>query len=149
MYGELSTAQVEQILHTGTVGHLGCCGDSRPYVVPINYIYDGGHVYGYTRDGMKLRLMRAHPTVCIQVDRIEGNTNWQSVIAWGTFEELHGDAAERAKSLFVSRFTPLLGGTPIQYAHGMGGWANHPPTWQDAVLYQITLTAKTGRFETP
>ena len=149
MYGELSGAQREHVLRTSTVGRLGCYEDRRPYVVPINYVYDGEHVYGYTRDGMKLRLMRAHPTVCLQVDQIEDITKWQSVIAWGTFEELHGDDAERAKNLLIGRFTPLLGGAPIQRAHGMGGWGSHPPTWQDAVLYRITLTEKTGRHETP
>lgn len=149
MYGELGSAQVEHLLHLGTTGHLGCYGDARPYVVPINYAYDGQHIYGYTREGMKLRLMRAHPTVCFQVDQIENITNWQSVIAWGTFEELHGDDAENAKNLLIGRFTPLLGGAPIQRAHGMGGWAGHAPTWQDAVLYRITLTTKSGRFESP
>lgn len=149
MYGELSAAQVEQLLHMGTVGHLGCYGDSRPYVVPINYAYDGHHVYGYTREGMKLRLMRAHPTVCLQVDRITDIINWQSVIAWGTFEELHGNDAETARNIIVGRLTPLLGGGTIQRSHGMGGWGSHLPTWQDAVLYRITLTAKSGRFENP
>jgi hypothetical protein len=94
---------------------------------------------------MKLRLMRAHPTVCFQVDHIEDISNWQSVITWGTFEELYGDDAANATALIVSRFTPLLGGAPIQRAHGMGGWGSHPPTWHDAVLYRITLTTKTGR----
>jgi uncharacterized protein len=147
MYGELSGEQMEQVLRTSTVGHLGCYGNGRPYVVPINYAYDGAHVYGYTRDGMKLRLMRAHPTICLQVEQIEGITNWQSVIAWGTYEELRGDDAAKAQEFFAGRFTPLLGGAPIQHAHGMGGWGSHPPTWQDAVLYRITLTTKTGRFE--
>jgi uncharacterized protein len=149
MYGELSGTQIENLLHISTVGHLGCCGDGRPYVVPINYLYDGTHVYGYTRDGMKLRLMRAHRTVCFQVDQIEGIANWQSVVTWGTFEELHGDDAEKAQQMMTDRFTPLLGGTPIQKAHGMGGWGSHPPTWHDAVLYRIILTTKTGRYETP
>jgi hypothetical protein len=149
MYGELTAAQVEHVLRTGTVGHLGCYGESRPYVVPINYAYDGQYIYGYTREGMKLRLMRAHPTVCLQVDRIDDTTNWQSVIAWGTFEELYGQDAERARDFIVGQFTPLLGGGTIQRSHGMAGWGSHPPTWQDAVLYRITLTGKTGRYEKP
>lgn len=149
MYGELSAEQVEQVLRTGDVGHLGCYGDSRPYVVPISYVYDGEHVFGYTREGMKLRLMRAHPTVCFQVDHIDDITNWQSVITWGTFEELHGEDAEKARTIFSGRFTPLLGGGTIERSHGMAGWGDRPPTWQDAVLYRLTLTAKSGRFERP
>lgn len=148
MYGELDAEQIEHLLRIESVGHLGCYGQGRPYVVPITYAYDGRYVYGYTREGMKLRLMRDHPTVCLQVDRIEGFTRWQSVIAWGTFEELHGEDAERAKDLIAKRFVPLMGGRPLERAHGMAGWASRPATWQDAVLYRITLTTKSGRFET-
>jgi len=148
MYGELHADQIEHLLRIETIGHLGCTGHDRPYVVPINYAYDGQHIYGYTRQGMKLRLMRDHPAVCLQVDHIEGITEWQSVIALGTFEELHEEDAERAKEIIANRFLPLLGGRPLERAHGMAGWGSHPPTWRDAVLYRITLTTKSGRFET-
>jgi nitroimidazol reductase NimA-like FMN-containing flavoprotein (pyridoxamine 5'-phosphate oxidase superfamily) len=149
MYGELSGTQIEHLFKREVVAHLGCYGGGKPYVVPINFAYDGAHIYGYTRDGMKLRLMRAHPTVCVQVDHISGITEWESVIAWGLFEELHGDEALAARRLIEDRFAPQLGGTPIERAHGMGGWGSHPSTWQDAMLYRITLTTKSGRFERP
>jgi uncharacterized protein len=149
VYGELTTGQIEGLLHSQVVAHLGCYGGGRPYVVPITYAYDGAHIYGYTREGMKLRLMREHSAVCLQVDRIVGITDWQSVVAWGTFEELHGGDAGSARRLIEERFAPQMGGAPMERAHGMGGWGNRPPTWQDAVLYRITLTAKSGRFERP
>jgi nitroimidazol reductase NimA-like FMN-containing flavoprotein (pyridoxamine 5'-phosphate oxidase superfamily) len=147
MYGELSGTQIDALLRREMVGHLGCYGGGRPYVVPITYAYDGAHIYGYTREGMKLRMMRAHPTVCVQVDHITGIIEWKSVIAWGTFEELHGEEARAARRLIEDRFGTRMGGTPIEGAHGMGGWDGRPPSWQEAVLYQITLTTKSGRFE--
>lgn len=149
MYGELSLSQIDTLLHSQVICHLACHDRQRPYVVPITYAYDGKHVFGYTREGMKLRIMRANPTVCLQVERITDITDWQSVIAWGTFEELSGDDAEKARRLIEDRFAPRMGGAPLEHVHGMGGWGNHPPTWQDAVLYQITLTTKSGRFERP
>lgn len=149
MYGELGPAEIETLLRTEIIGHLGCQGRDRPYVVPITYVYDGQHVFGYTRDGMKLRMMRAHPMVCLQGDHIVDISNWQSAVVWGTFEELHGDETTKARQLIEDRFAPRMGGMPIEQAHGMSGWGNHPPTWQDAVLYRITLTTKSGRFEHP
>jgi uncharacterized protein len=149
MYGDMGAARIEELLRGQFVGHLGCYGGGRPYVVPITYAYDGTHIYGYTREGMKLRIMRAHPTVCVQVERITDITDWESVIAWGRFEELHGEEAATARHLIEQQFMPRLGGMPIEQAHGMGGWGNHPPTWQESVLYRITLTAKSGRFEQP
>jgi hypothetical protein len=93
--------------------------------------------------------MRAHPTVCVQVDHISDITDWESVIARGLFEELHRDEAAAAQRLIEQRFVTRMGGTSIERAHGTGGWSNHPPTWQDAIHYRITLTAKSGRFEHP
>jgi nitroimidazol reductase NimA-like FMN-containing flavoprotein (pyridoxamine 5'-phosphate oxidase superfamily) len=147
MYGELNAAQIETLLRRQTVGHLGCYGGGRPYVVPISYAYDGVSIYGYTREGMKLRMMRAHPMVCVQVEQITGMTEWESVVAWGMFEELHGEEATRARRLIEQRFAPQMGGTPLEKAHGMSGWNGHPPTWQDAVIYRIMLTTKAGRYE--
>jgi uncharacterized protein len=149
MYGELTASQVEALLHAEVTAHLGCMDGTRPYVVPVSYYYDGKYVYGYTRDGMKLRMMRAHPLVCVQVERIEEIRNWRSVVAWGAFEELTGAEAEQARQEFARHFSPLLGGAPVQRAHGMEGWGMHPASWQDAVVYRIHLTTKTGRYETP
>lgn len=53
------------------------------------------------------------------MDHIENITHWQSIIAWGTFEELSGDDAKKATDLIVGRFTPILGGTLIQRSHAV------------------------------
>jgi uncharacterized protein len=149
MYGDLSAHEIERLLSSELVGRIGCHSDGQTYVVPTSYAYDGTGVYVYTREGMKLRMMRANPSVCFQVDHIEGLGNWQSVIAWGTFAELHGEDAATAKELFRQRFLPQLGGGSLERAHGMAGWGAHPATWQDAIVYRIMLTKKTGRYERP
>ena len=147
MYGKLTASQIEALLHAEVTAHLGCMDGTRPYVVPISYYYDGRYLYGYTQDGMKLGMMRTHPLVCVQVEQIEKITNWRSVVAWGTFEELTGAEADEARQAFTRRFTPLLGGAPVQRAHGMEGWGKHAADWHDAVVYRIRLTTKTGRYE--
>ena len=37
MVGWLSPAEIEDLLHTELVAHLGCHADGRTYVVPITY----------------------------------------------------------------------------------------------------------------
>ena len=37
MVGWLSPAEIEELLHTELVAHLGCHADGRTYVVPITY----------------------------------------------------------------------------------------------------------------
>jgi nitroimidazol reductase NimA-like FMN-containing flavoprotein (pyridoxamine 5'-phosphate oxidase superfamily) len=60
MLGTLNTRQIDHVLRSEVVGHLGCCAD-----------------------GIKLPMLRAHPQVCLQVERIENLANWVSVIVWG------------------------------------------------------------------
>jgi nitroimidazol reductase NimA-like FMN-containing flavoprotein (pyridoxamine 5'-phosphate oxidase superfamily) len=99
--GELTERETEEVLRSNIVGRIGAHAFGKTYVVPITYVYDGSAVYAHTRDGMKLHMMRENPHVCFEVDRMDGLANWTSVIAWGTFEELHGDRAGTALKMLV------------------------------------------------
>lgn len=88
-------------------------------------------------------MLRANPNVCFEVDHMNSLTNWQSVIAWGRFEELQGDEAEHALELLIERLAPLLENETIQPTHGQAATADG----RQAVIYRIALTKCTGRFE--
>lgn len=141
--GALSNDQIDAVLRTELVGRLGCHAGGKTYVVPAVYVYDGGAIYGHTDEGQKLRMLRANPAVCFEVDHVEHLTKWQSVIAWGRFEELHGQEADRAEQLLVERLKPFF-----------ADQLNQPPaidpdsdlTARRAVVYRIVLTERTGRY---
>ena len=59
MLGELTAAQIEDLLRTEVIARLGCISDGRVYVVPVSYVYDGTYVWGHGMDGAKLSAMRA------------------------------------------------------------------------------------------
>ncbi len=140
MLGELTPRETEDVLRRNIVGRIGCYAFGRPYVVPITYVYDGEAVYAHGNEGMKLHMMRENPHVCFEVDHMDDLANWHSVIAWGLFEELHGERARAAMELLVDTLEPHLEGPP--------GASAHPRTETiPAVLYRIVLEEKTGRFE--
>jgi nitroimidazol reductase NimA-like FMN-containing flavoprotein (pyridoxamine 5'-phosphate oxidase superfamily) len=130
-------------------GRLGCYHDGKVYVTPISYVYDGGdYVYGHSADGMKLRMLRAHPQVCFQVDHIENLANWISVIVWGEFEEVTGDAEKEAMRLFLDRMEPLqVSETALSPHRAPAGVPALDLQGQPMVFYRIRLTERTGRFE--
>jgi uncharacterized protein len=140
----LTEEQIDQVLCSEVVGHIGCHADGKTYIVPVAYAYDGQYIYGHTGDGMKLRMLRANPAVCFEVDHIESLTNWQSVIAWGQFEELHGAEANRAVHLIVERIKPLVADDEPSEADAARREAleEHRP-----VVYRIALTECTGRYD--
>jgi len=140
MVGDLGRRDVERILRENIIGRIGIHALGRTYVVPITYVYDGAAVYAHSHEGMKMHMMRENPHVCFEVDRMDGVANWESVIAWGTFEELHGDDARRAMEMLVRELEPHLEGPP--------GGSAHPRSGQEpALLYRIALEERTGRFE--
>ncbi len=140
MVGDLAAQQIEVILHSSIIGRIGCHAYGRTYVVPITYAYDGNYVYAHSTEGMKLHMMRANPHVCFEVDDMDDLANWQSVISWGTFEELHGEQAQDALQLLIGRIEPHLTGPPGASVHPQSGMV-------PAVLYRIALEHKSGRFE--
>jgi nitroimidazol reductase NimA-like FMN-containing flavoprotein (pyridoxamine 5'-phosphate oxidase superfamily) len=144
MLGELDAQQIEDLLKSQVVGRLGCHHEGRTYVVPITFAYDGEAVYGHSGDGLKLRMMRANPLVCFEVDQMDDLANWRSMIAWGVFEELHGSEAEAGMSILIRRLSPLMVSETSQPSHGMSS-AGHGP--RHAVIYRIRLDERTGRFE--
>jgi nitroimidazol reductase NimA-like FMN-containing flavoprotein (pyridoxamine 5'-phosphate oxidase superfamily) len=149
MLGELTREQIEHLLHREFVGRIGCHAEGRTYVVPVNYAYDGEFLYGHAADGMKLRMMRASPEVCFQVDHRTSLADWQSVIAWGTFEELHGREATQAMDLLLDRLLPLLAteGASATPDAARETLAAGTPVERLAV-YRIRVRERTGRFET-
>ena len=141
MLGELSDSQIEDLLRTEVIARIGCLREGRVYVVPVSYVYDGTFVWGHGMDGAKLRAMRAHPEVCVEVEHVDDLSNWRSVIAWGAFEECVDADWDAGMALLLARIMPLLTFPP-----------NEPPPDLSALrrgsVYRIRLHEKTGRFET-
>jgi nitroimidazol reductase NimA-like FMN-containing flavoprotein (pyridoxamine 5'-phosphate oxidase superfamily) len=135
----LNDRQIEDVLRTCSVGHIGCRAGDDVYVVPVSYVYADRSVYGHCADGRKLTAMRRDPRVCFEVEDVRGLAEWTSVVATGRFEELHGEHARTALDLFRARFAP---DEPVASVHGHG--TSHPP-----VLFRIHLLSWSGRFACP
>ncbi len=103
-------AEVEAVLREAEVGRLGTCVDRRPYIVPLNFAYQGGKIYFHgAGEGKKLRDIDENPQICFEVDTAEKmpaegpcdySYKYRSVIATGRARMLH-DIVERAHALRV------------------------------------------------
>jgi uncharacterized protein len=148
MLGSLSTSEIEDLLYQCNLGRIGCSYHGKIYVVPVNYIYDGRSVIAHSVEGLKIRMMRSNPSVCFEIDEVQNNKNWKSVIAQGTYQEIIGERERYdAMKLFVDKMLKLKVSTTA-----------HPPELQPErlhslhgsvkpVIYRIILSEKTGRYE--
>ena len=147
MIGELGPRQIEQVLHEQVIGRIGCHARGHTYVVPVTYVYDGSSILSHTGEGLKVQMMRENPIVCFEVEDLRRLPSWSSVITYGRYEELQGDAAAAALDQLIAR----LGATPPETRamprQGIGLFA--PPSYEQRpeVIFRIVLTAKTGRYD--
>ncbi len=149
MLGTLTQEEIEDFLHEQYVGRIGCHAEGRTYVVPVTYVYDGNAIYAHSVDGLKLRMMRANPQVCFEVDHMIDMANWRSVITWGTFEELSGNDANRALAMLVTRLLPVIASETATLAGSLGVDEHHLARVRGrrATPFPRRVSERTGRIE--
>jgi nitroimidazol reductase NimA-like FMN-containing flavoprotein (pyridoxamine 5'-phosphate oxidase superfamily) len=139
---ELTPHECAEILERTTVGRLACALRGQPYVVPIHFSFDPdrGCVYGFSTVGQKVLWMRENPKVCLEVEEIQDRDHWQTVIAFGRYEEIQdspeeAEARVRAHDLFQQRQEWWL-----PAAAKLGSRERHA-----VVVYRIQIEQVTGR----
>jgi uncharacterized protein len=136
---DMSPAEMHALLQRGQFGHLGCARDGRPYVLPMNYAYDGKELYFFTTEGMKTQFIQANPQVCLQVEEITDVTIWRSVMVIGKAEALtKPEEMQRAMKQITER-NPSL--TPAISATQLDTWGRAV----DIALYRIIPELIDGR----
>jgi uncharacterized protein len=136
---DMSPAEMHALLQRESFGHLGCARDSRPYVVPMHYAYDGKELFFFTTVGMKTRFIQANPMVCLQVEEITDSTHWRSAMVIGRATEItEPEEMQRAMKFITERnpsLTPAISATQLD-AVGRA---------VDIALYRITPEIIDGR----
>jgi nitroimidazol reductase NimA-like FMN-containing flavoprotein (pyridoxamine 5'-phosphate oxidase superfamily) len=136
MVGLLSQDETEALLRRRRIGRICCCVDERPYVVPVNYAYDGSAVYVLSAPGRKIDAMRGQPQVCFEVEEIDesgGAVGWRSVIADGIYTELTDDGERRVALTLLGKICPESATCMPVIPLGM-------------IIFRIDLIEKAGRF---
>ena len=136
MITRLSKDESYALLRGSRLARLGCIAEGYPYVVPVNYVFDGESFLIHSLPGRKIEAMRADPRVCLQVDEIEDHLRWKSVLAYGTYREITGAAErERAMSCLLSLFPQL---TPVESLLAADAAAPSP------VVFRVRVERVTG-----
>jgi len=132
----LDETEALNFIAAGKIGRLGCVDNGEPYVVPINYVFQDMSIYSHSMPGRKIDVLRAHPRACLQVDEIQDDLNWRSVIAFGNFEEIRVPSDRRSiLGKLLSRF-PLL--TPVESLMAQDAAA------PDSIVFRIIVDRITG-----
>lgn len=142
MLSELTPEEIDHMLTSQFFGRIGCAGEGRVLIVPVGYYYDGHSIYGLTREGTKVQLLRQNPAVCFEIDEVVDANHWRSVVVEGTFEELKDYALEDALYLLKNRKIPVFADERMGYP-GVAAPPDRIAVYP--VVYRIHINHKTGR----
>lgn len=136
---EMSRPEIVALLRRDKTGHLGCTRDGHPYVVPMNYAFDGRDLYFFTTEGTKTEYIAANHEVCFQVEEVEDVRNWSSAMALGPAERIHElRDLEYAMRLLAGR-NPAL--DPAVNETKVGAWRR----FNNVVIYRVRPHSLHGR----
>jgi len=113
--------EIEKIIDAAAVCRIGMSDGTTPYIVPVNFYYEGDSSGGGTfyfhsaAGGMKIDILRHRPAVCIEIDLpgdvtaagspCEYGFSYRSVIAFGKAVELEaGEEKQRALTKLFERY---------------------------------------------
>lgn len=86
---EMSRVECNEALSRAKYGRLACAQNDQPYVLPLNFAFDGdNHLYCFATLGQKVEWMRSNPAVCFEIDEVQNHNQWSSVIVFGSYQEL-------------------------------------------------------------
>jgi nitroimidazol reductase NimA-like FMN-containing flavoprotein (pyridoxamine 5'-phosphate oxidase superfamily) len=147
LISKMKHEECNEFLARQSFGRLGCARDSQPYIVPIYFVYEPGHLYGFTTPGRKVEWMRANPFVCVQSDEVLNQDNWTSVVVLGRYEELpqageYSEERNKVQSLLVNRTLWWV----TAYAASVAREHAEPPL---PIFYRIQIAEMTGLRASP
>jgi nitroimidazol reductase NimA-like FMN-containing flavoprotein (pyridoxamine 5'-phosphate oxidase superfamily) len=139
MFVRLDEEQAKTLLSDRGVGRLGCIVDGGPYIVPINYYFEDGCVYSHSLPGLKISALSANPRACLQVDEVESDFRWRSVLAFGKYEEVTNPHDRSLILIKLLQRFPML--TPVESAIASDAG---PPA---VIVFRIRIERVTGLGE--
>ena len=143
----LSKSEIITLLKDNYIGHLSYIAQGRPFTIPITYFYDLGSnaIISYSAEGHKMEAMRKNGAVSLEVEEIVSNSNWQSVLAHGTFDELHGSDAKYYLHQFTKGVKNIIKQKEQTLPEFISEFSSKSSSKKIPVVYRIKILEITGR----
>jgi uncharacterized protein len=88
---------IDDIIRLCRVCHLAMCDDGQPYVVPINFGYDGQFLYFHSAcEGKKIDIIRKNNRVGFEFDILHEIVTGEKACDWGAkYESVIGEGTAK------------------------------------------------------
>lgn len=144
---DLNQNECLNILIDNYIGHLGYLANGIPYVIPISYFYDqeSKTIISYAAEGHKISAMRENKNVALNVQEITSITNWKSVLAHGTFEELNQIDAKQLLHKFSDGIKSVILKKEHKSTEFISEFSNKLYSRGNPIVFRIHINEITGK----
>jgi uncharacterized protein len=119
-------SSIDQIIRRCQVCHLAVCDDGQPYVIPVNFGYDGQCLYFHSATaGKKLDILKRNNRVAFEFDILKEITKSDSFCSWGArYESVVGSGiaeiveSHKGKATALGWIIRQCGGAPGEFKEG-------------------------------
>jgi nitroimidazol reductase NimA-like FMN-containing flavoprotein (pyridoxamine 5'-phosphate oxidase superfamily) len=136
--GSLDRAGCEEILVRNKVGRLAFALHDRVNVIPVNFIYADGWIYGRTQPGGKLFQILRNRRVAFEVDEQDGIFSWRSVIVHGPLYAIDPESNANQRVIYESALKLIRSSFPTALTES-------DPVPFRTELFRIEATEMSGR----
>jgi hypothetical protein len=144
---EMTVKECRKALVGAAFGRLASALDDQPYVVPVSFAVDRDYAYLFSMPGQMVEWMRRNPRVCLEVDSVDGQSSWTSIVVLGRYEELPDTPDGQSERLHAHK---LLQRHAMWWQPGAVALANHVVRGDvTPVFYRIHMDRLTGRRGVP
>ena len=101
----LPSSQSEAILLRNSIGRIAFALDGRVQVLPVNYVYMNGWIYGRTAAPAYLS---SNAAVTFQVDQYDAASEWCSVDVRGKLDLVESESEESTRGIYPKVLSSIL-----------------------------------------
>jgi nitroimidazol reductase NimA-like FMN-containing flavoprotein (pyridoxamine 5'-phosphate oxidase superfamily) len=136
--------EIDDIIRRCRVCHLAMCVDGQPYIIPLNFGYDGRFLYFHTApEGRKINIIKGNNRVSFEFDILHDIVTAEQACKWGAkYESVMGSGtAEIVDDLEAKKEALQL----IMRQYGNGTWDFKEEILKKTLVLRVRILEISGK----
>ena len=135
---------IDGIIRRCRVCHLAMCDEGQPYIVPLNFGYDGGFIYFHAApEGRKIDIIKRNNRVGFEFDILHDITAAERACDWGAkYESVIGSGTAEIVDNLEAKKDAL---ECIMRQYGSGTWDFPEEILQKTLILRVCILEISGK----
>ena len=136
--------EIDDIIRSCRVCHLAMCVDGQPYIIPLNFGYDGRFLYFHTApEGRKINIIKGNNRVSFEFDILHDIVTAEQACKWGAkYESVMGSGTAEIVDDLESKKEAL---ECIMRQYGNGTWDFKEEILKKTLVLRVRILEISGK----